>query len=159
MNSLLDEPIPSTPPIPRRTVLTLYGMVGFMNAAIIFVLWKAFFPVTIIAVNQHPLPILYSAGNPYEGRSVAYRLDYCKSDEDAIATVIRELRQVGRERVVSLSTTGYALPGGCHNFDVVEPIPAYVPIGRYTLRLTYSYRVGSYRNEPAIFESEEFEVR
>lgn len=133
-------------------------MVGGMNLAVGAILWMGFVPVTVMTVNTHPLPILYTAGDTVGGRSIAYWLDYCKTN-DATATVTRELRDVTRDRLVPLSVVGYVLPSGCHRYEVVEPVPSSVPLGRYRLRLTFSYRPARYRNVPPVFESEPFEVR
>jgi hypothetical protein len=138
-----------------RRDLILFGSVGFIVASIAFVLYKAFVPDTVLTVYTHPLPVVveWQGGTPGT-RSITYRLNYCKT-VDFPSTVVRELRAVEGGKIVSLYTSGYSLPRGCDTVDIVEPMPGYIPEGRYVLRITFTYRQ-NFITSPYTFETEAF---
>jgi hypothetical protein len=159
--SLLNPEIPRTTGNGRPKYTTrdkvLLACVVFSAAAILFVLYKAFVPETVLTVFVHPMPVVVQ----YEGgpgtRSVTYRMHYCKTVE-APSTVVRELREVDGTSLVSLYTSGYSLPLGCDVKDIVEPMPGYIPAGRYVLRVTFTYRINAITS-PYSFETEPFTLQ
>jgi hypothetical protein len=124
----------------RKRDQIMLACVVFSAGAIVFVLYKAFVPETVLTVFTHPLPVVieWQGGTPGT-RSITYRLNYCKEVE-ASSSVVRELLSVDGANIVSLYTSGYALPRGCHTVDIVEPMPGYIPAGRYYMRITFTYQ-------------------
>lgn len=133
----------------------LFSCMLFLVVSVTYVLYRVFVPLRVLEVHRHPLPVvgLHQIGG---ARSLSYRFDYCKF-YDVHSTVLRELRQVDAPIIVSLYTSGYALPVGCDVVDIVEPLPPYIPPGRYKLRLIFTYRVNAV-TIPTVMETEEFEV-
>lgn len=134
----------------------LYGAVIFSALVLGLVLFRAFVPSVGVSVNA-PIPVVgVSYGNT---RAVVYRLDYCKT-VSPLSLVHRELRAVDQPSVpviVSLYSSGFVLEKGCHVIDIVEPIPAYVPPGRYVMAISFVFRTNAV-TQPPILETEPFSL-
>jgi hypothetical protein len=135
---------------------TLYGLLIFIAAGVAFVLYRTFVPTVALVSNQERMPVVSITGTA-GSRAIVYRLDYCKQIK-AQSTAYRFLRQVDAPVVVSLYASGFVLPAGCHVVDIVEPMPAYVPPGRYVLDVSFVYRTNAVTHPPT-FETEVFELK
>lgn len=134
----------------------LLASVTFIVASIAFVLYRAFVPETVLTISVNPLPARLEWLRGATTQTLVYQLSYCKKI-DAPSTVLRELRSVNGNTVVSLYTSGYSLPIGCDTVDIVEPMPSYIPPGRYILRVTFTYRVNAVAS-PLTFETVPFDL-
>jgi len=149
--------------LPRawQRFLTWGAFAMLANTAVIagYFMYMSRNPIQVLRVQTLPLRVVNAQAEVDRGQPIVFEFNYCKYVE-ATATLMRELYAVdGRDLVAMLPLTGGALPTGCHKILLAEPVPGYVPPGRYVLRITRLYRAGTFYDDPEIFETAPFIVR
>ncbi len=125
-------------------------LLGFLTVGT-FLFWSLY-PYKPMQVNKSPIPVLTKYVK--QGDVLIYELDYCKFTNDSVNIS----RSFFDGVVFSTPDTTTKNPIGCRIQNISIQVPETLPTGKYTLKISYTYKVNPIKVVTIEDYTEEFTV-
>ena len=135
-------------------LFVLLGILGtiFFGAIIILLLVWELYPYKTVTYNTERFKVINKEVK--QGGFLLYDVDACKYTDqkpEVDAIFVDSIKYLSAEQFAKLAQ-------GCRITRVERKIPATLPVGRYHLEITVSYKVNPIRTIVKVMETDEFQV-